>query len=449
MRPGRHRVPTSNGQIPPLVPPAAVPKWKAAEESRAIRKERRAVKLTKSGFATDEKAARAARRQRVPTSNGEIPPLVPPAAVSKWTAAEKLRAIREERLAVKLSKCARATDEKAARAAKKAASALAAAEDARAKREASAKKPWEMERRKYHRPASTASPKRAREVVLEERHLQAVQGAFWAPTVLSVTNFTGTVNRTVFGVRHDHVGPMLWYLAPRLASALGHHITARSVGVQRDLDSDDTRTARRTRTEVQAYDTSRVGREKGGVRDDDGSYWYKQQTQRRGAGVICTINTWSTSGPHRDESDSILLVACGQRTVYFAPSRPDDTADRDDTLTGAGGPPFLPARLDPCLHSTVGMTGVRWCSEPAVLECGDAMWIPRGWWHCVRSEAGSVAVPIEVEKDSVSGAGPCVWRAVATARCHHDGAPRQLRHAPTWRSAANVRAMWLKTLEPR
>jgi hypothetical protein len=44
------------------------------------------------------------RHKRVPTSNGEIPPLVPPAGAPKWTAAEKLRAIREERLAVKLFK---------------------------------------------------------------------------------------------------------------------------------------------------------------------------------------------------------------------------------------------------------------------------------------------------------------------------------------------------------
>jgi hypothetical protein len=431
------------------VPPAAVPKWKAAEESRAIRKERRAVKLTKSGFATDEKAARAARRQRVPTSNGEIPPLVPPAAVPKWTAAEKLRAIREQRLAVKLFKSGAATVHKAARAAQKTASALAAAEEARAKREASAKKPWEMERRKYHRPSSTTSPTRAREVVLEKRHLQAVQGAFWAPTVLSVTNITGTANRTVFGVRYEHVGPMLWYLAPQLASAFEHHVEARSVEVPRDLDTDDACTARRTRTDVQAYATSRVDREKGGVRDDNGSYLYKHQMQKRGAGIICTVNSWSTSGPHRDATDSILLVANGRRTVYFAPSRPDDTAERDGILTVEGGPSFLPAWLDPCLHSTAGMTGVRWRREPVVLECGDAMWIPRGWWHCVRSEADSVGVPLEVGPDSVSGATPCVWRAVATVRSHQKGAPRKLRFAPAWHSAAHVRAMWLKTLEQR
>ena len=219
--------------------------------------------------------------------------------------------------------------------------------------------------------------------------------------------------------------------------------------VPRDLDTDDACTACRTRTEVQAYATSRVGREKGGVRDDDGSYLYKQQKQQRGAGIICTVNTWSTSGPHRDATDSILLVANGRRTVYFAPSRTDDTAERDGILTVEGGPPFLPARLDPCLHSTAGMTGVRWCREPVVLECGDAMWIPRGWWHCVRSEADSVAVPLEVGPDSVSGATPCVWRAVANVRSHQKGAPRKLRLAPAWHSAANVRAMWLKTLEPR
>ena len=151
------------------------------------------------------------RGRRGPTSNGEIPPLVPPAgARPKLSSVPVTVRQRDVRNKAKLFKSGAATAHKAARAAKKTASALAAAEEARAKREASAKKPWEMERRKYHRPASTASPKRAREVVLEERHLQARQGACWAPTVLSVTNITGTANRTVFGVRYEHVGPLSW-----------------------------------------------------------------------------------------------------------------------------------------------------------------------------------------------------------------------------------------------
>jgi hypothetical protein len=136
-----------------------------------------------------------------------VPPAGAPPKLRRVPVTVRLRDVRNQ---TKLFKSGAATVARAARAAKKAASALAAAEDARTKREEAATQPWKLERRKHHRAASTASPKRAREVVLEERHLQARQGACWAPTVLSVTNITGTANRTVFGVRYEHVGPLSW-----------------------------------------------------------------------------------------------------------------------------------------------------------------------------------------------------------------------------------------------
>jgi hypothetical protein len=382
--------------------------------------------------------------QDVPTFNGETPPLMPRAgAPPKLSSAPKAVRSREARKNAKQAKRCAYERFDATRVAKKAATAA----EALVAMATADKMPGDGVRPERYRPAAAVAP--ARELVLEDRHRKAVQGAWWAPTRSSMTNSTGTENRPVFGVRFEDVLPMLRHLAPQLASRFAGNIASRRVEESRDLDADDACTARRTRTEMQAWDASRVARDKGGL-NDDGSYRVGKQKQRRGAAVICTLNTWSSSGPHRDASCTILLVVHGQRTVYFAPSSGDDTAERDDTLTIAGGPPFLPASLDPTLHPSAEMKGVRWCSEPVTLECGDAMWIPRGWWHCVRSEADSVAVPIEVAPDVVSGVTPCVWRKVATVVRYQKGAPLKLRHsAPTWHSAAGVRDMWQKTLEPR
>ena len=56
-------------------------------------------------------------------------------------------------------------------------------------------------------------------------------------------------------------------------------------------------------------------------------------------------------GAARLQAKALKRVKTKERkAVYFAPSRTDDTAERDGILTVEGGPPFLPARLDPCLH---------------------------------------------------------------------------------------------------
>ena len=391
-----------------------------------------------------------------PSFTGETPPLMPSGGACPQPSSPDAVRSRDARLRVKLFKRRRSEANTAAYHAKKTAAASAIAvtaatlygQLARPELYRSAAPPTVPNPiKKNTQPASTVPPPAsAREMVLGQRHMYAARGCEWAPTTLSMTDSAGTENRTVFGVRYEHMAPMLWYLAPKLASAFAHMIAPRSVE-SRDLDADDACWAPRTRAEMQAWAASRVDREKGGL-NDDGSYTNNNQKQLRGGSVICTENVWSSSGPHRDGTDTLLLVVSGRRTVWYAPTSKDDILDRDAVLTFTNGPPFLPSRLDPSLHATSEMEGVRWCSEPVTLEAGDAMWIRRGWWHCVRSEADSVAVPIEVHSDMVSGTTPCVWRKVAGVR-QRGGGRRVLKDAPEWHSAARVRAMWEKTLEPR
>jgi hypothetical protein len=125
------------------------------------------------------------------------------------------------------------------------------------------------------------------------------------------------------------------------------------------------------------------------------------------------------------------------------PCSDNDTTERDSSQDYNGAPSYLPSRLDPSLHPTSNMSGVRW-SPPVTLNAGDAMWIRRGWWHCIASEAGAVAVPLEVQHNVVAGDTPCVWRGVARVKTQRDG--KKVSKVPGWHSGASVRHMWRHAL---
>ena len=116
-------------------------------------------------------------------------------------------------------------------------------------------------------------------------------------------------------------------------------------------------------------------------------------TSPRGASMILSFSR-STSGPHRDGQDSLLLLVSGQRRIYYTDKVPDGL--KIDQERG-GAPEYLPVEHDPILNPAG--SGVQW--KVRTLNAGDACLIPCGWWHCVDSEAQSVAVAVEV----VSGEG--------------------------------------------
>lgn len=215
----------------------------------------------------------------------------------------------------------------------------------------------------------------------------------WVPTPLSVVELDGTEERTVIGVHADEVPAMLGWLAPKLA---------------RDWMSNLARRNGRSRP--------------------------------RGASFILTTST-SSSGPHKDSEDTLLLNLSGERRVWFAsPAEVDEQVPRSKYRAGA--PTFLLPHHDPTCNPTSRMVreGVRW-REPVTLAAGDAIWIRRGWWHCVQAEVGGVAIPVEVVSGSLGGDAPRVFAHVAPRKVEK-WSGRHISRRAKWGSAASVRRLF-------
>ena len=122
----------------------------------------------------------------------------------------------------------------------------------------------------------------------------------------------------------------------------------------------------------------------------------------RSASALVFVSTTATdSATHCDTDDGLLLVVCGERTVTWAPPRTVTPAvDRD---CGDG------VRY-PCEDTAWPPAG----STTVVLRAGDAVLLPRGWWHRVSGAPGSVGVSVDVV--SGSRASPHVWRRAGLTR---------------------------------
>jgi len=296
-----------------------------------------------------------------------------------------------------------------------------------------------------------------RELLLGPKHIHARSGAYWGPSRSSVTDSAGDEGRAVYGVRFEHMLPLLEWLAPAAASVFGDKIAKRLGGGQRDLDADDACAARRTRADGQEWDASQRRRKQNGgmttTANGESHFRSNRREQHQGGSVICTGQKESSSGPHRDGTDSLLLAVSGRRKVWYAAPRSDDTTDRDREATGRedSTTQFLPRMLDPSLYPAEEMTGVRW-HAPIILEAGDAVWIKAGWWHCILSEANSVAVPLEVKSEvcgTTGGSAPCVWRHVAPSILDRRLLGRRQSRTPGWETGADVRATWERSQQQR
>ena len=107
-------------------------------------------------------------------------------------------------------------------------------------------------------------------------------------------------------------------------------------------------------------------------------------------------------------------------------------------------PVFLPAAFDPLQHCAASMVGVSW-QGPIILHAGDAIWIRRGWWHCIASDPGCVGLPVEVVASCVRGDAPRVFRHVAP-RKRAGRAGTLVSRRPCWASAASVRQLFAVAL---
>lgn len=172
-----------------------------------------------------------------------------------------------------------------------------------------------------------------------------------------------------------------------------------------------------------------------------GSRGIEGRRARRGASIILT-SAPSSSGPHKDESDTLLFNVSGTRRVWFAP--PAAVSDGVPRLQERSGQPvFLPPACDPACQA-VPPERVKW-AKPVELNAGDAIWIQEGWWHCIGSEAQGVAVAVEVKRGSLRGNAPRVLERVGSRKAS-GRASRMVSRRPGWGSAACVLNLWVTAL---
>jgi hypothetical protein len=219
----------------------------------------------------------------------------------------------------------------------------------------------------------------------------------WSPAAHDLVGIVEWGQRTVLGVNASAVEPMLGLLAPLLLAATGAVLASR-------------------------------GSDGGGP--------------RRGGSVILSLAKGS-SGAHKDGTDTLLLNVSGRREVWFAPPAAVTVPVALRNGGNGQGPIFLPNTCDPSRLTLAqcAAAGAHWCPS-VTLEAGDALWIREGWWHCIESQAGGVAVPVEIQSGSIRGEAPCVFRRVAQRKPAGGDSGQLVSRAVGWGSAAKVLELW-------
>lgn len=103
----------------------------------------------------------------------------------------------------------------------------------------------------------------------------------------------------------------------------------------------------------------------------------------RAAQLFVTGDNQSTSPTHTDETDSTLIVLRGFKTVWL--HRPGDGVKMDPRNKAM-------SREDPCLLDDTEANDNGWSKTE--LRQGQALIIPKGWWHQVKSTEGSLALSL-------------------------------------------------------
>ena len=208
--------------------------------------------------------------------------------------------------------------------------------------------------------------------------------AVWIPGMGTVVERISGTLRMVIGVAADEVPPMLAFLAGPLMRMSTAVLTPRGNG---------------------------------------------NNKQRWGASVILTTGG-SSSDPHVDGTDTLLLNVAGTRHVWVA--APDAVKASAKRSSVSAGTTYLSSATDPSIHSLAqcAAKGVQWL-PPVTLRAGDAIFIKAGWWHCILSATGGVAIPIEITMDWGKvpvdrGKAPQVYRRVGTCVSKDSSDPTNL-----------------------
>ena len=223
----------------------------------------------------------------------------------------------------------------------------------------------------------------------------------WAPSVGDVVAVIPGPVRTVIGVAANAVPAMLAFLASGLLGLSGAVLSSRS---SRGMD-------------------------------------------KRGASVIFTKER-SSSDPHRDTTPTLLLNVSGDRSVYWADPDALQSKGRSKIEADTAGTTFLSEAVDPSINTLehCAENGLQW-EGPVTLSAGDAIYIHANWWHCIISEAGGIAIPIEI-KDMTRGEGPRVYRGVGTRVPSGSSNPTErVARRLGWGTAAGALELWAPALK--
>ena len=140
----------------------------------------------------------------------------------------------------------------------------------------------------------------------------------------------------------------------------------------------------------------------------------------RGSSMILTADR-CTSGAHADGMGTIIYCHVGRREVWIAePKDTDDSLPRVQSGVGAREPKLLADVCDPVTSPQTAKQYLTWrkpveCDPGtvhtgAILNPGEAIFIPEGWWHSVCADRdsdrkrppGAVGIALEVACNSMN-----------------------------------------------
>jgi hypothetical protein len=144
----------------------------------------------------------------------------------------------------------------------------------------------------------------------------------------------------------------------------------------------------------------------------------------RGCGLpVETINLWmnlytAECNLHYDANSNFLCLLDGEKLVCLVSPENTDSVHANDMTSSAAN------------HSKLSFTDVvTSTSLPHSVERlrkGDILFIPEGWWHCVRSDECTIAVnywlesPVQSVLETAPHAIPYMLRAVTSAVVEHE-----------------------------
>ena len=110
-----------------------------------------------------------------------------------------------------------------------------------------------------------------------------------------------------------------------------------------------------------------------------------------GARDTLALNAWlgpagAGSPAHTDEFANCYCVVSGRRSVWVAPPSVSPYMSAQDNTSS------VKVFGASCTHTDAFLTQVVPHAMAAVLEPGDMLYLPRGWWHAIQVEDPSFAV---------------------------------------------------------